>query len=269
MPLLGIPALIFSILCGGDLQAGRYDAAATKSSVAFWLNVVALIPVITGVLIALLMPVMQSEREAAQVVNEQNVQNNPNPFPDANFPGDVVIPMFPTQQPEMNPPPDVFIAGPMSGRTLGHARVGTPFSEKTPDDAVLVGFVVTLKKWGTNAHGSIESVQPLYRAKNGTATKRGAVYGNTTGESRQVLAPAGYAVGAVNGRAMAAVDGFELICMKIKPDGSLDPSDTRTLAFVGNPQGSIPHSIDGRGKRVTEIKGYTADFLSSLELVFE
>jgi len=147
--------------------------------------------------------------------------------------------------------------------------MGTPFSEKTPDDAVLVGFAITLKKWGTNAQGSIESVQPLYRAKNGTAIKRGAVHGHTTGTSELVSAPKGYAVGAINGRAGVAVDGFELICMKIKWDDSLDPNDTQTVPFVGNPQGGAPHSVDGNGKRVTEIKGYTAEFLSSLELVFE
>ena len=164
------------------------------------------------------------------------------------------------QRPPMQLPPNF-------NNSLGISRMGVAFSEATPNNGVLVGFAVTFKKWGAN--DCIESVQPLYRSLSGTGQKRGTVHGNTTGESKQVFAPAGYAVGAINGRAVAVVDGFELVCMKIKPDGSLDPNDKKTSPWIGNTQGGAPRLIDGKGKAVTEIKGFTGDYLSSLELVFE
>ena len=147
---------------------------------------------------------------------------------------------------------------------LGNSTDGTAFSEKTPNNGVLVGFAVTF-----DAFDCIESVQPLYRAQNGTGTKRGTVYGNAEGESKPVFAPAGYAVGGLNGCSGTAVDGFELICMRIMPDGTLDPTDTKTLPWVGNNDpGGRRTKIDGEGKPVTEVKGYARDHVFSLELVF-
>ena len=165
----------------------------------------------------------------------------------------------PTQSPQ--PPPTVTI----DDTKLGNSTDGTEFSEKTPNNGVLVGFAVTF-----DAFDCIESVQPLYRSLTGTGTKRGNVYGNAVGEPKPVFAPTGYAVGGLNGRAGTTVDGFELVCMKIMPDGSLDPTDTMTLPWVGNNDpGGRRTAIDGEGKPVTEIKGYTRDHVSSLELVFE
>lgn len=144
---------------------------------------------------------------------------------------------------------------------------GTSFSETVPDNGVLVGFQVTFKKWGNN--DCIESIQPLYRSLKTGGGKRGQVHGHADGESKRVYAPDGYAVGGLNGRVGAVVDGFELIYMKIKPDGTLDPNDTQISEWVGNDQGGVPGSVNGNGKPITEIKGYTGDHLSSLELVFQ
>ena len=151
--------------------------------------------------------------------------------------------------------------------SLGMSMQGTAFSEVTPNNGILVGFQVTLKKWGQN--DCIESIQPLYRPLKGSGGKRGEVHGNALGESKRIVASEGYAVGAINGRAVAVVDGFELIFMKIKPDGTLNPNDTQTSDWVGNAQAGARKNIDGKGKPVTEIKGYTDDYLSSLEFVFE
>ena len=181
----------------------------------------------------------------------------------------------PTEHPNPTPPRSATpMPGPMNiSTTLGNSRRGTAFSEATPENFVLVGFAVTLKTWGNNnpdSGGCIESIQPLYRSTTGTGTKRGTVHGNTTGTAKQVAAPAGYAVGAINGRAVAVVDGFELVCMKIKPDGSLDTNDTKTSPWIGNNDpGGIRPVIDGQGKAIAEIKGFTADFVSSLEFVFD
>jgi hypothetical protein len=156
-----------------------------------------------------------------------------------------------------------------NSNTIGTSELGSAFSQATPENEVLVGFAVTLKPWMVNGSDCIESIQPLYRTRGGTGQKPGKVHGNTTGESKQVYAPEGYAVGTINGRFGAVVDGLELVCMKIKPDGSLDTNDTKTLPWVGNSHGGNSHSIQGQGKAITGIKGYTGVHLSSLELVFD
>ena len=150
--------------------------------------------------------------------------------------------------------------------SLGMSQAGKAFSESTPNNGVLVGFQVTLKKWGNN--DCIESVQPLYRSLKTGGGKRGEVHGNANGESKRVYAPEGYAVGGMNGRAVAVIDGFELIYMKIKSDGTLDPNDTQTSDWVGNLQTGARKTIDGKGKPVTEVKGYADNYISSMEFVF-
>ena len=40
---LGIPAIIFSVNCRGDLAAGRYESAVKNSKTAFWCNLVGLL----------------------------------------------------------------------------------------------------------------------------------------------------------------------------------------------------------------------------------
>ncbi|MCL2624873.1 MAG: hypothetical protein FWD31_14520, partial [Planctomycetaceae bacterium] len=200
-------------------------------------------------------------------VNQDNVNQEQNTTASGSPPTNAQPPSVqpnPVQPNPVQPRP----AMPNFNNSVGMSRAGKGFSETTPNDYVLVGFSVTLKKWGNNSNDSIESVQPLYRVLNGTATKRGAVCGNATGASKTVYAPAGYAVGAINGRAVAIVDGLELICMKIKPDGTLDPNDTKTLPWVGNTEAGSPKLVDGKGQPVLEVKGYTDEFLSSLEFVF-
>ena|GEM_PF-2967186 len=41
--ILGIIALLFAVLSKSDLDAGRYDSAIQKSSIAFWCNVISLV----------------------------------------------------------------------------------------------------------------------------------------------------------------------------------------------------------------------------------
>lgn len=152
------------------------------------------------------------------------------------------------------------------GQRLGHSLKGTSFLEEVPTRSILVGFQVTLKKgWGSDL---IESIQPLYRSLDGSEASKGGVMGKTTGESVRLFAPKGYAIGGLEGRAVAVVDGFSLVYMKIKPDGTLDPNDTKKSDWVGNEKTGARSSIDGKGKPVKEIRGASDEFISSLELVF-
>jgi len=98
-PLLGIPAIIFSVLCGSDLKAGNYDTAAKRSSIAFWCNVIGLALACLQVSIALLLPAIQAAREAAARANVQNAQSNPN----VPLPGNRPNPPAPGNNPPQNP----------------------------------------------------------------------------------------------------------------------------------------------------------------------
>ena len=155
---------------------------------------------------------------------------------------------------------------PRQGTSLGNSRMGTAFTATTPDRTVLVGFAVTFKKWGNN--DCIESIQPLYRSLDGTKSTKGTVYGNTKGESAMLAAPKGYAVSGLTGRSGAVVDGFELEYMKVNADGTLDKNDVKKSDWIGNNEPFQRVTIQGTGKAVSEVKGYTDQYLSSVELVF-
>ena len=155
---------------------------------------------------------------------------------------------------------------PRQGTSLGGSRMGTAFTATTPDSTVLVGFAVTFKKWGNN--DCVESIQPLYRSLDGSKSTKGTVYGNAKGESAMLAAPKGYAVSGLTGRSGAVVDGFELEYMKVNADGTLDKSDIKKSDWIGNNEPFQRTTIQGNGKAVSEVKGYTDQYLSSVELVF-
>ena len=52
--VFGIIALVFTILCRNDLNAGRYDSARENSNVAFWCNAIPL-GILVFVLVCLLL----------------------------------------------------------------------------------------------------------------------------------------------------------------------------------------------------------------------
>ena len=47
--VLGVIALVFSILCRNDMAAGRYDSAVENSNAAFWCNVIPLCLLVFGI----------------------------------------------------------------------------------------------------------------------------------------------------------------------------------------------------------------------------
>ena len=66
----------------------------------------------------------------------------------------------------------------------------------------------------------------------------------------------GHAVGAINTRIGAWVDAFQVVFMRFK-DGQLDPSDSYTTNWLGNPRGGGSHTASGKGKPVIGIHGRT------------
>ena len=156
------------------------------------------------------------------------------------------------------------------GDELGH-EFGDKFSEAIPDHGYLVGFEISTEQTDENFAAEMLSIQPLYRAKEGDKQGKGKLYGEKGDKVERAFAPKGYAVGGLRGQAMQSISGFELVFMKIKPDGTLDPNDTQTSPWIG---GNIPvpvySVIDGKGRHVTTFSGSIfMGHVNSIKLEFE
>ena len=115
------------------------------------------------------------------------------------------------------------------------------------------------------------SVQPLYRTKDGDKQGKGKLYGEKGNQFERAFAPKGYAVGAIRGKALGSVKGFELVYMKIKPDGSLDHNDTQISSWIGTESNSAFYTvIDGKGRPVTAFSGSIfMEHVHSMKLEFD
>lgn len=67
--------------------------------------------------------------------------------------------------------------------------------------------------------------------------------------SDRVLAPEGYAVGAMEVHAQRYVNALKVVYMKIKPDGTLDSSDSQASEWIGYPGSGAPITLGGDGRR--------------------
>ena len=100
--------------------------------------------------------------------------------------------------------------------------------QRVPDNAALIGVEVGY----TNACAGI---LPIYRTPKGEV--RGPAFGTYFQKKTAVKAKAGYAVGGILARYGLWLDGFCLVCMKSKPDGSLDVNDLYCSDWCGNYSG--------------------------------
>jgi hypothetical protein len=85
---------------------------------------------------------------------------------------------------------------------------------------------------------------------------------------KRVLAKEGYAVGAVNIQTRRYVDALQLVFMRIKPDGRLDPADSYTSDWIGFPEKEAKaKTLSGQGQRVIGVHLRRGAILNSLALV--
>ena len=82
------------------------------------------------------------------------------------------------------------------------------------------------------------------------------------------LAPEGYAVGAVEVDAGEFVHAVRLLFWRLRPDGSLDPADSRTSNWLGVPTGQEPRRLSGDGAPVIGLHGRAGAVLDAVGLVF-
>jgi hypothetical protein len=66
-----------------------------------------------------------------------------------------------------------------------------------------------------------------------------------------LFAKPGYAVGALNVKTRKIVTAVQVVFMKQKPDGTLDPADTYTSKWLGHPQAADKEGkVSGEGRKV-------------------
>ena len=137
------------------------------------------------------------------------------------------------------------------------------FADVGPTGSLLVGVRVSYKLW----HGGpkIHSVVPIYRTAGGKQVE-GQAYGGVIGPETTAIARPGYAVGALRTHTGLGVDGFEVVFMKIKGD-RLDPSDSYTSPWLGDPQGGGPQHVPNDGHLVVGLKGRSGENVKALGLI--
>lgn len=86
----------------------------------------------------------------------------------------------------------------------------------------------------------------------------------------RVIAKEGYAVGGMNVKAVKFVDAVQIIFMRLKPDGSLDPKDSYTGDWLGEASATAKVTkLGGDGHRVLGIHCRNGAILDGVALVME
>ncbi|MCG8584039.1 MAG: hypothetical protein MI757_04925 [Pirellulales bacterium] len=111
----------------------------------------------------------------------------------------------------------------------------------------LVGFVATSRAFDEKIY-CVASLQPVYRVANGKHVT-GRVYGVPGEFSRVIVAKKGYAVGAIDVRVGAALNGFSLTFYRVTPTGLNAKTAYRSPWYCNNTGGSS-RRIDGGGRRI-------------------
>jgi len=124
------------------------------------------------------------------------------------------------------------------------------FREVPKEGGVLVGVAVGY----INAFGGakVGMIQPIFRAKSNVVN--GRRHGRNILPSVRVIARPGYAVGGINTRTGLLLDAFQLVFMKLK-NGQLDPADSYTSNWLGDPRGGSDGGATGDGNLIVGIHG--------------
>lgn len=138
---------------------------------------------------------------------------------------------------------------------LAGGNGGGAFQHRPSGGSAVVGADWRAIKWdGTTTIGSIFPV-------GASALQKRSFH--------RVSAPPGYEVGGINVSAPKYVSSLQLVYMKLRDDGTLDPTDKKLSEWLGTePQGEVT-SISGNGKRVIGFHGRRAAVLDAIGLMLE
>jgi hypothetical protein len=126
--------------------------------------------------------------------------------------------------------------------------------ERFRDVAKQGGVLVGARVGYINAFGGpkIGVIQPIFQLNRVYVS--GKRYGRNIPAPVRIVARPGYAVGAINTRTGLLLDAFQLVFMKLK-DGQLDPQNSYTSDWLGDPRGGVDGYATGDGNLVVGIHG--------------
>jgi hypothetical protein len=151
-------------------------------------------------------------------------------------------------------------------KPVGHDR-GTPYRDIAPEGAIMTGLQVTYGLW-MGRDRFLGSLQPLYQTADGKYVK-GEVHGKERLDQKgNAVAKPGYAVGGLAVRTGLKINAIQVIFMKKKANGRLDPNDTYTSEWFGTETGGGPVVLEGKGYPVIGIQGGYQEDVNGIQLVF-
>lgn len=109
---------------------------------------------------------------------------------------------------------------------------------------LLVGY--NIGEGGYNGRTIIKSIQPIFRT--GAGEQPGAIYGDGP-RRKNVVAPPGYAVGALLIKTGDRLEGLSITFMKVVPEKlALDPKNTKGTDWIGGTGGGQARQVGGNGR---------------------
>jgi hypothetical protein len=157
--------------------------------------------------------------------------------------------------PDPSKPADIAIDAPLHGVTLSdRPKIDADERERFREIAPPGGLLVGVRVGYIDAFGGskIGAVRPIFQ--NGDAYALGKPHGKDIPQPVSSVARPGYAVGAINTRTGLLLDAFQLVFMRFK-EGKLDPSDSYTSSWLGDPRGGGAGTATGAGKLVVGLQG--------------
>ena len=143
----------------------------------------------------------------------------------------------------------------IEGPPIGVAA-GTTFQDMTTDDGVVVGFTLTIGKFGSGfRYSAVGSIQPLYLTSRGIVP--GQVLGKRSGQVTTIQAKNGYAVGGLQVVVtQSRVRALRVVFMKIQ-GSQLNVRDAyQSDWYCDSPDENAP-MLSGNGKPVVGLTGHT------------
>jgi S1-C subfamily serine protease len=119
------------------------------------------------------------------------------------------------------------------------------------DGALLYGIECEFGEWAREK--CLKRIVPIFSPNQRPTLPGGAV------------AREGYAVGAVNVHAQTFVNGIQLVFMRVKADGRLDPKDSYTSGWIGARRRGSPRQLTGGGDAIIGVhvrRGLVVDALA-------
>jgi hypothetical protein len=199
---------------------------------------------------------------AAHLLWDPNAPAGP---PQGGGGGNVAGPAPILEQHGGTPPPEqiVALAVPPSGRSPAEAgrptellggNGGGPFHQVAPSSGLLLGVHYKLSEW--DRQQVVNSLRGVFDGDGGPQD-----------QEQTVAAPEGYAVGGLIVDADKYVNAVQLVFLRVKPDGALDPADSHTSELIGTPTGRPTRTLAGDGTKVIGLHGRKGLIVDSVGLV--